>query len=162
MCGGSGARWGEGGASLYRFFWRNQTHCLQSGPSPSAGRIFFRILFGKGIRSVLRPVRGDQGLGACERNTGARCPLPRGPRLRALGDPSRAGAAAALGPAGGARAGVSPPPTGPGPPESQLPVRPSGPRARGRLDGSPCRSALSPPRTQSLRTSPPNLFSAVN
>lgn len=38
---------------------------------------------------------------------------------------------------------------------AQLPAPPSGPRARGCLDGSPCRSALSPPCTRRLRTSPP-------
>lgn len=128
-----------------RFFWRSQTRCLQSGPSPSAERCFLRMFFGKGVTEAC--------LVRCEATRGwarvsseeARCTLLQGPCPCALGDPSRAGAAVAVaaGPAAGTR-GPALPSTGPGPPESQLPAWPSGPQARGRLDGSPCRSAASP------------------
>lgn len=89
-----------------RFFWRNQTRCLQIGPSPSAERFFLRMFFGKGvIEACLARCEATRG-GARVSSEEARCPLLRGPGPCALGDPSRAGAAGmagAAGPAAGTR-----------------------------------------------------------
>lgn len=166
--GGSGVRWVEGGASLHGFFFgRNQTRRLQHGPSPCAERIFLLILFGKGVRSVLR-LELLQEPRVSVRVSGVRQPAASGtgpPRPRGLGAERLSGRGqrrhrVPLGVRGLAFPRL---PLGPAcPPESPLPARPSGPRARGRLDGSPCRRALPPPRAQRLRTSPLNLFSAVN
>lgn len=104
-----------------------------------------------------------QLVGARERSAELATRGPRDPALARAGTPGQGafpagGAGSCLGCAG-ARC---PPPPGPGSLESPLPARPSGARARGRLDGSPCRGAGGAPLRPGLRTSPHNLFSAVN
>lgn len=132
---------------------------LQSDPSPSAEHIFLPIFLPKGRARFS---------GACEWKCGSSTLAAQGTSpLRPWGPGGGAGRRPGRrrrwwrifqGCAGAS----SPPPNGPGSPESPRPARPSGPWARGRLDGSPCRSAGCAPLHPGLRTSPPNLFSAVN
>lgn len=146
---------------------------LQSYPSPNAEHIFLLIfLKGRagcrtarfsvhmsGVREVDVPAQPHPIVPAAARR-------PRDPAPAPVGTPGQSafpgGGGGGNGSCQGCAGARSPPPTRPGSPESPLPDRPSGPWARGRLDGSPCRSAGCAPLHPGLRTSPPNLFSAVN
>lgn len=136
---------------------RSQTACifsggirpgLQSDPSPSAEHIFLPIFFLRGRARFSVHVSGVRE---------PRHPPSRGPRPCVLEDPGawrlRGRRRWLVSP--GCAGARSPPPAGPGLPDSPVPARPSGPWARGRLDGSPCRSARCAPLHPGLRTSPP-------
>lgn len=119
----------------------------QSSASPSAEHIFLLILFRKG-RVEAGAVCGEARIPLRVSKMRAFSALrPGDPALRALGEPGAErlpGWERQRALPGVLAGGFSQPPTGPSSPEAQLPARPSGPRARGRLDGSPCRSALPP------------------
>lgn len=104
-------------------------------------------------------VRSGEGPGAYGPTAGVRRAPPGDPASAPLGTPELmhlpGGGGGEGRPCPGSAGGASQPPPGPRSPEAQLPAAPSGPWARGRLHGSPCRSALSPPCTRRLRTSPP-------